>query len=53
MTIARQHPAVRADIIALLRGLDAKDGEAPKLQPPRPNGVGRPVTIEGEAQHVA
>jgi len=53
LTIARQHPAVRADIIALLRGLDAKDGEAPKLQPPQPNGVGRPVTIEGEAQHVA
>jgi hypothetical protein len=40
LMIARQHPGARADIIALLRGLDAK-AEAPK-----PAG---PVIIECEA----
>jgi hypothetical protein len=39
--IARAHPEARADIIALLRGLDS----APAL--PKPNGA-RPQTIEGE-----
>jgi AcrR family transcriptional regulator len=51
LTIARAHPAVRADIVELLRGLDAKEDAARQLQPPRPNGAAHAVTIEGEAAH--
>jgi transposase-like protein len=43
LTIARQHPAARADIVALLRGLDAKP------EGPKPNGAPHhPPMIEGE-----
>ena len=44
LTIARSHPTVRPDIIALLRGLDAQPGLS------KPNGA-HPPMIEGEAQH--
>ena len=47
LTIARTHPAARADIVALLRGLDTR----PAM--PRPNGAASPKMIEGEAMHVA
>jgi hypothetical protein len=46
LTIARSHPGARADIIALLRGLDARPATI------RPNGA-HPPMIEGDAQHVA
>jgi hypothetical protein len=45
LKVARAHPAARVDIIALLRGLDARPG-APKLS-------GASPLIEGEALHVA
>jgi hypothetical protein len=45
LKVARAHPAARADIIALLRGLGARSG-APQLS-------GAPPLIEGEALHVA
>lgn len=45
--IARQHPAARADIVALLRGLDARPAT-----PARPNSVERPMMIEAEALNV-
>lgn len=45
LAIARAHPGVRADIVALLRGLDAK-AEAPA--PLRPNGDGHGLMIEGQ-----
>jgi hypothetical protein len=45
LKVARAHPGARADIIALLRGLDAKP-EALKFS-------GGPQLIEGEAFHVA
>ena len=45
LQIARSHPATRADLVALLRGLDAKpDGSKPG---------GAPLMIEGEALRVA
>ena len=47
LTIARTHPAARADIVALLRGLDSR----PAM--PRPNGSAAPKMIEAEAMHVA
>ena len=46
LTIARSHPGARADIIALLRDLDARPAMS------KPNGA-HPPMIEGEAQHVA
>lgn len=46
LAIARAHPGARADIISLLRGLDAR--------PPMSTTNGaRPPMIEGDAQHVA
>ncbi len=45
LRIARTHPAARADIVALLRGLDAR----PAM--PKPNGVGHHLEIEGEVLH--
>jgi hypothetical protein len=45
ITIARAHPAARADIVALLRGLDAPLAPASK-----PNG-GHPPMIAAEAVH--
>jgi hypothetical protein len=48
LNIARTHPAARADIVALLRGLD----DAPSL--PKPNGaMPAGVLIEAEARHVS
>jgi hypothetical protein len=48
LAIARNHPAVRADIVALLRSLDA----GPTL--PKPNGAMHAgALIEGEVAHVA
>lgn len=45
LQIARLHPATRANLVALLRGLDAKpDGSKPG---------GAPLMIEGEALRVA
>jgi hypothetical protein len=44
--ISRRHPEVRAEIIDLLRGLDAGSS------PPKPNGAGQQMLIEGEV-HVA
>jgi hypothetical protein len=46
LTIARSHPGARADIIALLRGLDAQPSS------PKPNGA-HALMIEGEANHAA
>jgi hypothetical protein len=47
VAIARAHPAARADIVALLRGLDAPLAPASK-----PDG-GHPPMIEAEAVHAA
>lgn len=47
LQIARAHPAARADIVALLRGLDARE-TVPKI-----NGSAIPHTIDAEARHVA
>jgi hypothetical protein len=48
LRLGRAHPEARADIIALLRSLDA-EAEAPAL---KPNGAEHaPPFIEGEAQH--
>ena len=44
LSLARRHPEAKADIIALLRGLDAE-------VPPKPNGRPCPMMIEGEALH--
>lgn len=46
LTIARSHPGARADIIALLRGLDA----GPSMSTPNST---HPPMIEGDAQRVA
>jgi hypothetical protein len=49
LLVARAHPEARADIVALLRSLDAKPDAAAQ-----PNGNERaPPFIEGEARHVA
>jgi hypothetical protein len=45
LSIARVHPQARAEIVALLRGLDARLEATPALQ--------APATIEGEVRHVA
>ena len=48
LAIARTHPSARADIVALLRGLDAR----PAL--PKPNGAMRAgALLEAEALHVS
>jgi len=47
LTIARTHPEARADIVALLRGLDSRPAMA------KPNGAGHPPMIEAEAVHVS
>ncbi len=41
LAIARAHPGARADIIALLRGLDARPAVT------KPNGAAHPPMIEG------
>ena len=47
LNIARSHPSARSDIVALLRGLDAR----PAM--PKPNGAAHLPMIEAEAIHVA
>ena len=47
LTIARTHPAARADIVALLRGLDLPQPCQGRTARPRPQ------MIEAEAMHVA
>jgi hypothetical protein len=47
LSLARRHPEAKADIVALLREIDAGP-------PPKPNGAHRPMMmIEGELAHVA
>jgi len=47
LMIARAHPGVRSDIVALLRNLDDRPAK------PKPNGAHPPVMIEGEVAHVS
>ena len=47
LLIARTHPTAKGDIVALLRGLDAK------TETLKPNGVDYPRMIEGEAVNAA
>jgi hypothetical protein len=47
LSIARQHPAARAEIVTLLRGLDCKSNK------PMLNGSVLPPMIEGEAINAA
>jgi hypothetical protein len=45
LAIARAHPQVKQDIVDLLRSLDAGP------TPPKPNGAGHHLMIEGEVEH--
>jgi hypothetical protein len=48
LRIARNHPAVRSDIVDLLRSLDPRSTASPSMPAP-PNGAAVPQLIQGES----